>query len=258
METTPSADGTSIAFDRDGDGPPLIVVVGAFSDRSTSIGLAGLLAPHFTVFRYDRRGRGSSGDTEPYAVEREIEDLEAVMAAAGGSAFVFGHSSGAVLALEAVIGGLPATKLAVYEPPYIVEGTRARPDRLAERVSQLLVADRPSEAAELFFLEGPATPPEVVTMMKGAPMWSRFEELAPTLPNELAVVGDQRVPADRLASLGMSTLVLSGADSPEWAREAVEAVAGSIPGSQHRVLEGQTHNASDDVLAPVLASFLLG
>jgi pimeloyl-ACP methyl ester carboxylesterase len=258
METTRSADGTSIAFDREGDGPPLIVVVGAFCDRSTSTGLAGLLAPHFTVLRYDRRGRGSSGDTAPYAVEREIEDLEAVTAAAGGSAFVFGHSSGAVLALEAVMGGLPTTKLAVYEPPYIVEGTRARPDRLAERVSQLLVADRPSEAAELFLLEGPETPPEVVTMMKGAPLWSRFEQLARTVPNELAVVGDQRVPADRLARVGTSTLVVSGADSPEWVRDAVEVVAGAIPGSQRRVLEGQTHNAADDVLAPVLASFFLG
>jgi pimeloyl-ACP methyl ester carboxylesterase len=258
METTRSFDGTSIAFDREGDGPPLIVVVGAFCDRSTSIGLAGLLAPHFTVLRYDRRGRGSSGDTAPYAVGREIEDLEAMMAAAGGSAFVFGHSSGAVLALEAVIGGLPATKLAVYEPPYILEGTRGRPDRLAERVSELLVADRPSDAAELFLLEGPETPPEVVTMMKRAPLWSRFEESAHTLPNELAVVGDQRVPADRLGGVGISTLVLGGADSPAWAREAVEVVAGSIPGSQYRVLDGQTHNAADDVLAPVLASFFLG
>ncbi|HEX4220546.1 MAG TPA: alpha/beta hydrolase [Acidimicrobiales bacterium] len=257
METTRSADGTSIAFDREGDGPPLVVVVGAFCDRSTSIGLAALLAPDFTVLRYDRRGRGASGDNPPSAVEREIEDLEAVMAAAGGSAFVFAHSSGAILALEAVIGGLPATKLAVYEPPYIVEGTRDRPERLAERVGRLLAADRRSEAAELFLLEGPEVPPEVVTMMKGAPVWSRFERLAHTLPSELAVVGDQRVPVDRLARIGVSTLALSGADSPQWARDAVDAVAGAIPGSRHRVLEGQSHNASDDVLAPELASFFL-
>jgi pimeloyl-ACP methyl ester carboxylesterase len=258
METTPSADGTPIAFEREGDGPALVLVVGAFCDRSTSEMLAALLAPHFTVLRYDRRGRGSSGDTAPYAVEREIEDLEAVVAAAGEPPFVFGHSSGAVLALEAVINGLPATKLMAYEPPYIVEGSRDRPARLAERVSQLLVADERSEAAELFMLEGPGSPPEVVTRMKGAPMWSRFEALAHTLPYDLAIVGDQRVPAVRLATIAVPTLVLSGAASPQWARQAVEAVAAAVPHSEHLVLEGQTHNVADDVLAPVLTSFFLG
>jgi pimeloyl-ACP methyl ester carboxylesterase len=258
METTPSADGTPIAFEREGDGPALVLVVGAFCDRSTSETLATLLAPHFTVLRYDRRGRGSSGDTAPYAVEREIEDLEAVAAAAGEQPVVFGHSSGAVLALEAVINGLPATKLVAYEPPYIVEGTRDRPARLAERVSQLLAADERSEAAELFMLEGPGSPPEVVTRMMGAPMWSRFEALAHTLPYDLAIVGDQQVPAVRLATIAVPTLVLSGAASPQWARQAVEAVAAAVPHSEHRVLEGQTHNVADDVLAPVLTSFFLG
>src|SRR5665213_4060066 len=147
MERTRSADGTSIAFDREGEGPALVLVVGAFCDRSTSETLARLLASQFTVVRYDRRGRGSSGDTAPYAVEREIEDLQAVVAAAGGPAFVFGHSSGAALALEAVVVGLPVTRLVAYEPPYIVEGTRARPAQLAERVTQLLGADEPGEAA---------------------------------------------------------------------------------------------------------------
>ena len=257
METTLSADGTSIAFDREGAGPSLVVVVGAFCDRSTSVGLAALLAPQFTVLRYDRRGRGASGDTAPYAVEREIEDLDAVVAAAGGSALVFGHSSGAVLALEAAAGGLPVTKMVVYEPPYIVEGTRARPDGLAERVGELLADGRRSEAAELFLLEGPESPEEVVTRMKGAPVWSRFEALAHTLPYDLALVGDQRVPAGRLAAIDVPTLVLGGADSPKWAGDAVDAVAEAIPVSEHRLLEGQTHNAADEVLAPVLGSFLL-
>ncbi|HWF20980.1 MAG TPA: alpha/beta hydrolase [Acidimicrobiales bacterium] len=258
METTRSADGTSIAFDREGEGPALVLVVGAFCDRATSETLATLLAPQFTVFRYDRRGRGSSGDTAPYGVEREIEDLQAVAAAAGGPAFVFGHSSGAALALEAVIAGLPATRLVAYEPPYIVEGTRIRPAGLAERVSQLLGADEPSQAAELFLLEGPETPAEVVTMMKGAPLWSRFEALAHTLPYDLAILGDQHIPAEQLATLDVPTLVLSGAESPRWARDAVEAVAAAVPNSQHLVLEGQTHNAADDALAPVLTSFFLG
>jgi pimeloyl-ACP methyl ester carboxylesterase len=255
VETTRSADGTSIAFDREGDGPALVLVVGAFCDRSTSATLATLLAPHFTVLRYDRRGRGSSGDTAPYAVEREIEDLGAVVAAAGGPAFVYGHSSGAALALDAVVDGLPATRLVAYEPPYIVEGTRGRPDRLAERVSALLVADERSKAAELFLLEGPESPPEVVTMMKGAPVWARFEALAHTLPYDLAILGDQRIPVQRLTTVDVPALVVSGAASPQWARDAAESVAMAVPHSQHRVLEGQTHNVADDVLAPVLISF---
>jgi pimeloyl-ACP methyl ester carboxylesterase len=258
METTRSADGTSIAFDQEGDGPALVLVVGAFCDRSTSETLATMLAPQFTVLRYDRRGRGSSGDSPPYAVEREIEDLQAVVAAAGAPAFLFGHSSGGALALEAVIAGLPVTRLVAYEPPYIVEGTRLRPERLAERVSQLLDADKRSEAAELFLIEGPESPPEVVTRMKDAPMWSRFEALAHTLPYDLTIVGDQRVPTARLATIDVPALVLSGGASPRWARAAVEAVASAVPHSQHLVLEGQTHNAADDVVAPVLTSFFLG
>src|SRR5665213_3018585 len=127
MEQAKSADGTTIAFDRSGEGPALILVSGALSNGSSAIPLAELLAPKFTVYRYDRRGRGSSGDTPPYAAEREIEDLGTIIAEAGGSAFVFGHSSGAVLALEAAARKLPITRLVVYEPPYILEGDRSGP-----------------------------------------------------------------------------------------------------------------------------------
>ncbi len=257
MESTRSADGTTIAFDREGNGPPLVVVVGAFSDRSTSRALAAMLAPDFTVFRYDRRGRGSSGDTTPYSVEREIEDLEAVVTAAGGSALVYGHSSGAVLVFEAVDRGLPVTKMAMYEPPYIVEGTRPRPNQLTERVSELIVAGRRSDAAELFLVEGPGLPADVLTTMKAAPGWAHFEALAHTLPYDLAICADQVVPTERLATIAVPTLALSGGRSPQWARDAVDAVARAIPGSEHRVLEGQTHGVADDALAPVLASFFL-
>jgi pimeloyl-ACP methyl ester carboxylesterase len=231
VETARSADGTRIAIDRYGEGPPLVVVLGAFADRSTPSALAGMLAPAFTVFSYDRRGRGSSGDTAPYAVEREIEDLDAVVDVAGGSALVFGHSSGAVLAVEAAARGLPFTRMVVYEPPYIVEGTRARPSGLATRVGELIASGRRSEAAELFLVEGPGVPPDVLTKMKAAPMWSQFEAIAHTLPYDLAICGDQVVPADRLATIDVPTLALSGGDSPQWA---------------------------DDALTPVLGSFLLG
>jgi pimeloyl-ACP methyl ester carboxylesterase len=258
VETARSADGTGIAIDRYGEGPPLVLVLGAFADRSTPSALAAMLAPAFTVFSYDRRGRGSSGDTAPYAVEREIEDLDAVVGVAGGSAFVYGHSSGAVLALEAAARGLPFTKMVVYEPPYIVEGTRARPSGLARRVTGLIASGRRSEAAELFLVEGPGVPSEVLTKMKAAPTWSQFEAIAHTLPYDLAVCADQVVPADRLATIEVPTLALSGGDSPQWARAAVEAVVQAIPGCEHRVLDGQTHGVADDVLAPVLGSFLLG
>jgi pimeloyl-ACP methyl ester carboxylesterase len=258
VDTARSADGTRIAIDRYGEGPPLVLVLGAFCDRSTPSALAAMLAPDFTVFSYDRRGRGSSGDTAPYAVEREIEDLDAVVGVAGGSATVYGHSSGAVLALEAVARGLPFTRMVVYEPPYIVEGTRGRPAGLATRVSELISSGRRSEAAELFLGEGPGVPSEVLARMKAAPTWSQFEALAHTLPYDLAVCADQVVPADRLATIDAPTLTLSGGDSPQWARDGVEAVARAIPGSELRVLAGQTHGVADDVLAPVLGSFFLG
>jgi pimeloyl-ACP methyl ester carboxylesterase len=257
VESTRSADGTTIAFDREGNGPPLVVVVGAFCDRSTSRALATMLAPDFTVYRYDRRGRGSSGDTTPYSVEREIEDLEAVVTAAGGPAFVYGHSSGAVLVLDAAARGLPVRTMAVYEPPYIVEGTRPRPNQLTERVSELIVAGRSSDAAELFLVEGPGLPADVVTAMKGTPGWAQFEAIAHTLPYDLAVCADQVVPTERLATIAVPTLALSGGKSPQWARDAVDAVARAIPGSENRVLQGQTHGVADDALAPVLASFFL-
>jgi pimeloyl-ACP methyl ester carboxylesterase len=250
-----SSDGTVIAFDRFGDGQPLIVVVGAFCDRSTPRTLAGVLGADFSVYTYDRRGRGGSGDTPPYAVEREIDDLDAVIRQVGGSAFVFGHSSGAILALEAAARGLPVTKVAAYEPPYIVDDTRSRPDKLGERVGALIAAGRRSDAVKLFFTEGPEIPPHVIAAMEAGPGWSAMEAIAHTLPYDLAICGDQSVPTDRLAKIRVPTLVLSGGASPDWARNAVDAVAAAIPGARCVSLDGQTHGAADDVLAPVLAQF---
>jgi pimeloyl-ACP methyl ester carboxylesterase len=257
METVQSADGTTIAYDRPGAGPALVLVLGAFCDRATPRTLVDVLAPDFTVYAYDRRGRGDSGDTPPYAVEREIEDLAAVIAAAGEGVFVFGHSSGAVLALEAAAGAVPIAKLVAYEPPYIVDGDRERPASLGDRVSGLIAAGRRAEAVEAFLLEGPEVPPDVIAMMKESPGWSGLEGIAHTLPYDLAICGDQSVPADRLATIEIPTLVLSGGDSPAWARNAVDAVAAAVPDARQRTLAGQTHGVADDVLAPVLVEFLL-
>jgi pimeloyl-ACP methyl ester carboxylesterase len=162
-----------------------------------------------------------------------------------------------VLALEAAAKRLPITKLAVYEPPYIVDDTRARPQQLGERVSALIASGRRSDAMKLFLTEGPEVPAEVIAAMEGAPGWAPMEALAPTLPYDLAICGDQTLPVDRLASISAPTLALSGGASPEWARNAVDAVAAAIPGAEHVSLAGQTHGAADDVLAPVLAKFFL-
>jgi pimeloyl-ACP methyl ester carboxylesterase len=252
METTRSADGTTIAFDRVGQGPTLVIVGGAFGDRATPRAVADALAPHFTVVCYDRRGRGASGDTPPYAIEREVEDLDAVIVATGGSAFVYGHSSGAILALEAATRSEAIVGLTAYEPPYVVGDDRARTLDLDARVTALLAAGRPDDAMETFFLEGPQAPAEVVAAMKPTPAWQEMAKLAHTLPYDLALTGDQVIPVDRLATIGIPTLVLSGADSPLWARNAVTAVAEAIPGARHASLAGQTHAVSPDALVPVL------
>ncbi len=257
MEQTQSADGTTIAFDRSGNGPALILVYGALNDRSTGIPLAELLAPKFTVYRYDRRGRGSSGDTPPYAAEREIEDLEAIMDEAGGSAQVYGHSSGGVLALEAAARKLPITKLAVYEPPYIIEGDRSAPALdLPARLTELVSSGRRGEVVKLFLVEAVGMPPDVVAQMESSPGWPGMEALAHTLPYDFDLVGNGNgMPTGRLATIRVPTLALDGGASPDWARHSVREVAAVIPGALHITLDGQTHGADVNVLAPVLEEF---
>src|SRR5712691_7270416 len=206
MNTTTSRDGTIIAFDRSGEGPPVILVGGALSDRGAAAQLAVLLAPHFTVVAYDRRGRGDSGDTPPYAVDREIDDLETLIGEAGGSAFVFGHSSGAALALEAAARGLAITKLALYEPPYIVDDTRAPlPEDYVAHMAELVSAGRRGDAVEYFMTTAVGVPPDMVAQMRSSPMWEGMEGLAHTLAYDGAVMGDHMaggpLPADRWISV---------------------------------------------------------
>ena len=251
-----SVDDTTIAIERVGSGPALILVPGAFQDRSTTRGLATFLSDDFAVFTYDRRGRGASGDTLPYSVEREIEDLDAVVGEIGSSPFLFGHSSGAILGLEGAARGMSVSKVVAYEPPDIVDAMD-RPDRLAERVGSLVASGQPGEAMKLFFTEGPQLPPEAIAAMEESPWWSANEAIVNTLLYDLAIVGDQVVPSSRLANIRVPTLVLSGSESAAWARKSVEVVAAAIPGAQHDSLEGQTHGVSDDAIAPVLRRFFL-
>jgi pimeloyl-ACP methyl ester carboxylesterase len=263
MNTVTSRDGTTIAYDRSGEGPPLVLVGGALSDRAAAGSLAEALAPRFTVFAYDRRGRGDSGDTAPYAVEREIEDLEAIVAEAGGSAFVFGHSSGAALALETAARGLPITKLALYEPPFIIDdGHEPLPDDYVERLTEMAASGRRGDAVEYFLTSGPGVPPEVVASMRSEPFWPGMERIAHTLAYDGMIMGDtmsgRPLPADRWTSVTVPTLVMDGDQSPDWARNSVAALAALLPNAERRSLEGQDHGAASEVLAPALVDFFIG
>lgn len=256
METVRSADGTTIAFDRSGSGPALILVVGALRDRAATRALAALLAPRFTVYSYDRRGRGLSGDRAPYSVERELEDLGAVIAEARGSAFVFGHSSGAVLALEAAARGAAIARLAVYEPPYVVEaGLSRRRIALAGELDALISSGRSGDAVQRFLVAAVEMPPAVVAAIRASRLWPGMEALAHTLLYDLAVLDGALIPASRMAKISVPTLVLDGAASPAWARASVRALASVVPGARHMSLDRQDHNVADNVLAPLLMDY---
>lgn len=252
MSSVRSADGTTIAFDRSGHGPALILVVGAFCDRSSPASLAAALGSAFTVYSYDRRGRGDSGDRPPYAVDREIEDLAAVVAAAGGPALVFGHSSGAALALEAAASGVPMSRVAAYEPPY-TGGDGATAGFAAELAA--LVADGQRGAAAELFLRSTGAPAEAVAGMRSSPYWPRMESLAHTLPYDITLCNGGVVPADRLAGIQLPVLALAGGNSWDWAHKAGPEIAAATPDGRSQILDGQDHRPADEVLAPVLTEF---
>ncbi len=269
MSKVLSKDGTTIAFDRSGEGPALILVTGAIATRADAASLAASLAPHFTVFAYDRRGRGESGDTPPYAVEREVEDLDALISEAGGSAFVFGHSSGAVLALEAARRlSTKITKLAVYEPPFIIDDSRPpAPQDYALHLRELALSGRRGEAVEYFMIEVGA-PAEMVAQMRQSPMWPGLEKVAHTLAYDVTIMGNTErgdpLPLRKWASVTVPTLVMDGTvffgreESHVFLRHGAQELANILPDAQHRILEGQDHGPADNVLVPVLVEFFKG
>jgi pimeloyl-ACP methyl ester carboxylesterase len=259
MNRVMSKDGTVIAFERSGKGPAAILVGGAFQFRAIdppTAQLAALLAQHFTVFHYDRRGRGDSSDMQPYAVEREIEDLGALIKEAGGSAFVFGNSSGGVLSLYAAERGLTIQKLALYEPPFNSgdEKDRQASENYRRQLMALLSEGRRGDAVALTMTTW-GTPAEAIAGMRQTPIWPLFESVAPTLAYDNAIMGDGSVPAERLASITVPTLVIDGGASPAFMHNAAQAVAHALPNAQHRTLEGQMHDVAPEVLAPVLVKF---
>jgi pimeloyl-ACP methyl ester carboxylesterase len=256
MNKVISKDGTEIAFDRTGEGSPIILVVGAFNDRATGAPLAKLLEPHFTVFNYDRRGRGSSGDTIPYTVEREIEDLEALIVEAGGSASVFGYSSGGVLSLKAAAHGLTITKLALYEPPFKIDVNSSRlPADLAMQLAELVSSGRRGDAVELFQTKAVGIPPEVVAGLRNAPFWPSLEKIAHTLVYDATIIGNLSLPTEWASSITQPTLVIAGGESMQEFRLAEEALADILPNAEYLSLDGQTHHIVPAVLAPVLKEF---
>jgi pimeloyl-ACP methyl ester carboxylesterase len=259
METTTvrSADGTSITVDRAGQGPALVLVMGAFCDRNAPRSLVKVLSPDFTVYSYDRRGKGDSGDTAPYAAEREIEDLAAVLELAGGRPAVFGHSSGACVALEAAEAGLPISTLVVYEAPYVVAGTRPVAADAGERLAEFLAAGDRGGAVRYFMVTCILESDEKVDAMQAGPGWPYLTGMAHTLPYEVAVCRGNGMPTRRLATIATPTLVLGGGDSPAWFQTSVRAVGEAIPGARVSLLDGQTLGVADDVLAAVLREELL-
>ena len=269
MSKVLSKDGTAIAFDRSGQGPALILVAAAFVTRADAASLAASLAPYFTVFAYDRRGRGESEDTPPYAVEREVEDLDALINEAGGSAFVFGHSSGAVLALEAARLLPPKiTKLALYEPPFIIDDSHPpAPEDYAPHLMELVSSGRRGEAVE-YFMTQMGAPAEIVAQMRQSPMWPGLEKVAHTLPYDVTIMGNTQrgdpQPLRKWASVTVPTLVMDGTvffgreESHVFLRHAAQELANILPDAQHRILEGQDHGPADNVLVPVLVEFFKG
>ncbi|HEY2795551.1 MAG TPA: alpha/beta hydrolase [Micromonosporaceae bacterium] len=267
MITVTSADGATIAVDRSGSGPALVLVDGAFCGRAFGPmpALAKVLAPHFTVYHYDRRGRGDSGNTMPYAPEREIEDLDAVIEAAGGSAYVHGTSSGAMLALRAT-AALPGriTKLAVYEPPLLVDSSRTAPpaDYLA-RIDRMLAEGRNADVVKFFMVTMVGAPAFVPLMLKVLPAGKKLNAMAPTLPYDLAQLGDTQQGAGLpdelmkvLASIDVPTWVGDDGKSPQWMHSGVRAVADHVSGAQHVTLAKQTHQVKAGVIGSALIEFL--
>jgi pimeloyl-ACP methyl ester carboxylesterase len=254
-----SADGTRIAYERLGSGPALILAAGLLCDRETLHELAVALAADFTVINFDRRGRGNSGDTRPYAVGREIEDVAALVEAAGGRASLYGHSSGAGLMLLAAAAGLPVERLVLHEPPYggDDEASRESAKGLAEQIRDALRLGQSDEAVRMFFA-ATGMPDEFVDMLAGDP---KRRALAQTMTSDFEVMGEFQgggIPQALVKAIRVPTLVIAGSESPEFFRETAERLERLLPDGRLEMLDGHDHGAAADVVAPVVAGFLKG
>lgn len=255
-----SRDGTRIGYSREGGGPPLVLVDGALCSRAFGPmpGYARRLARHFTVHWYDRRGRGESGDAAHYDVAREVEDLAAVLAVAGGTPFVFGASSGGALALQGALAGLPISQLVLYEPPYVAVppgGTTAAEHAAAVRV---LIGDAARAQAVHYFMCTVVGMPGIVGYaFRLAPMWSKLKAAAHTLPYDLTLLADETALTTRAGALRVPTVVAGGSKSPAALKHAVTRVANALPGATVRWVDGQTHNLGAEAAAELLRGIFL-
>lgn len=252
-----SKDGTEISYERLGAaGPPVILVDGALC--SSTFGpmpkIAARLANDFTVFVYDRRGRGKSGDTPPYSSRREVEDIAALIEEAGGSACLVGLSSGAALALEAAATVSGVTKVAAYEPPYIAPAGDGSHKGHEAALRELIADGRRGDAVK-YFMRVVGVPAVAILMMQIMPFWSKLKAVAHTLPYDMAVMGDFTVPAQRIAAIRVPALVIAGEKTQARLIAAVDEIARALPSAKRRMLAGQTHNVSAAALAPELVGF---
>ncbi|WP_166353679.1 alpha/beta fold hydrolase [Phytoactinopolyspora limicola] len=256
--TVTSADGTQIAYYRSGTGPPLIVVDGALCSYGfgPAAELVDVLSPHFTVYAYDRRGRGASGDKQPFHVDREIEDLDALIAVAGGTAFVYGISSGAALVLHAAARGSAVIKMVLFEPPFTAEfGDPAEVNNEHAILDEMLAAGQHGAAVERFLSY--MMPPEVITGMRESPVWSTLESAAPTIAYDNASMGDGTIPRGTARMVDTPTLVVAGDESPAELRHVAKALADALPAGRYREVGGLSHTSAPQPLAPVLREFLI-
>jgi pimeloyl-ACP methyl ester carboxylesterase len=252
--TVTSTDGTVIAYERIGQGPALILIdaAGHYRELTSFASMINLLTPRFTVYHYDRRGRGSSTDTQPYAVQREVEDLAALIEEASGSAYLYAFSSGGLLALHAAMAGLPIARMALLEPPIERDEDRSAQRLFTTELTNLLAAGQPDRAVE-FYLTGIGVPDEIVASMRGSASWSAMASVAPTLVYDSLI--SEATSFDLLATVTVPTLVLDSKGSSDDLIGMAATVAGALPNGFHSSLAGEWHGVPDDVLAPVLIDF---
>jgi pimeloyl-ACP methyl ester carboxylesterase len=256
MPTTTSKDGTTIAFDRLGEGPAVVLISGGPADRTSNAPVAELLANRFSVLNYDRRGRGESGDAPDWTPDREYEDLAAIIAEAGGSAALIGNSGTGNIALEAAARGLPVTRLALWEPPYILEGTRLPvPADWGRRIDELVAAGHPGDALQYWMTEIIGVPAEFIEPIRNEPFWLAMEPNAHMLSRDADLLRDFSLPAERYASINAPVLLLSGGSIP-WLSQGLQALVEALPNAELRALPDQQHDITPDVLVAAVGDFL--
>jgi pimeloyl-ACP methyl ester carboxylesterase len=256
MNTVTSKDGTKLVVDVSGSGPAIVLVSGGSVDRGANAGLAEVLSSDFTVHNYDRRGRGDSGDTLPYAVEREIEDIEAVIAAAGGSASLYGSSSGAGLAFEAAAAGAPVDKLVLWEPPYNLDPAGRPPADAVEQLDRMVAEGRRGDAATYFMVDMVRMPADFAAFAKTQPWWPAQEAIAHTLAYDARVMKGYAVPIETAATIAVPTLILTGGASFPFFKPTAEALVAAMPDARTAELPDQQHNVDADVLGAAMKAFL--